>query len=280
MIEAVLEALRCPVCQGGLSSASGALRCAAGHSFDLAKQGYANLLTGRGPASADTPAMVAARAELLAAGHLGPVTTAVVRAARAAAGAHGLVVDVGAGTGHHLAAVLDALPDHHGVALDVSKAAARLAARAHPRIGAVVADVWRGLPLGEGCADLVLDLFAPRNGAEFCRVLRLGGTLLVVTPAADHLAELVGPLELVRVDPDKSERLDRSLGQWFEPVAALRHAYPLALSRIDTTRFVAMGPSAWHTNPTAVAARLARWTEPISVTVSVELRTYRRLSLA
>ncbi len=280
MIESVLKALRCPVCRGGLRSESGALRCAAGHSFDLAKQGYANLLTGRGPVSADTAAMVATRAELLAAGHLEPVTTAVVAAARAAADVAGLVVDVGAGTGHHLAAVLDALPDHHGVAVDVSKAAARFAARAHPRIGAVVTDVWRGLPLADGCADLVLDLFAPRNGAEFGRVLRVGGTLLVVTPAPDHLAELVGPLELVRVDPEKSERLDRSLGQWFEPVAELGHAYPLALSRTDTARFVAMGPSAWHTEPTAVAGRLARRTEPISVTVSVELRTYRPRSIA
>jgi 23S rRNA (guanine745-N1)-methyltransferase len=277
MIEAVLKALRCPVCRGGLGAESGALRCAAGHSFDLAKQGYANLLTGRGPASADTPAMVATRAELLAAGHLGPVTAAAVGAAHTAAGADGLVVDVGAGTGHHLAAVLDALPDHHGVALDVSKAAVRFAARAHPRVGAVAADVWRGLPLGEGCADLVLDLFAPRNGAEFHRVLRPDGALIVVTPAPDHLAELVGPLELIRVAPDKSERLDRSLGQWFEPVEAPRHAYPLALSRTDAARFVAMGPSAWHTEPTAVADRLARWAEPISVTVSVEIRTYRRL---
>ena len=279
VIETVLEALRCPVCGERLASGSGALRCATGHSFDLAKHGYANLLPGRGPAGADTPAMVASRADLLTAGHLRPVTAAVVDAARAAA-----AVDPGSSwmsvraPGHHLSAVLDALPAHHGVALDVSKAAARWAARAHPRIGSVVADVWRRLPLADGCADLMLDLFAPRNGAEFHRVLRLGGTLLVVTPAPDHLAELVAPLGLIRVDPDKLERLDRSVGPWFEPIAVRDHTYQLSLSREETARFVAMGPSAWHTEPGALAARLAQWTEPVPVTVSVTLRTYRRLS--
>ena len=220
--------------------------------------------------------MVATRAELLAAGHLRPVTAAVVDAARSTADVSGLVVDVGAGTGHHLAAVLDALPAHHGLALDVSKAAARWAARAHPRIGSVVADVWRRLPLADGCADLVLDLFAPRNGDEFHRVLRPGGTLVVVTPGPDHLAELVGPLGLIRVDPEKAERLDRSVGRWFEPIAVHEHAYQLGLSRDETARFVAMGPSAWHTEPAELASRLAHWTEPVTVTVSVTLQVYRR----
>jgi 23S rRNA (guanine745-N1)-methyltransferase len=276
VIEAVLAALRCPICGDALSAGSGVLRCAAGHSFDVAKQGYANLLPGPGPAGADTPAMVSARAELLAAGHFQPLTAAVVDAARSAAGSHGLIVDVGAGTGHHLAAVLEALPAHDGVALDVSKAAARWAARAHPRIGSVVADVWRRLPLADGCADMVLDLFAPRNGAEFQRVLRPGGTLLVVTPAPDHLAELVGPLGLIRVDPEKAQRLDRSLGRWFEPIAVHGHTYRLTLSRDETARFVAMGPSAWHTEPAALTAQLAQWSEPVRVTVSVTLRVYRR----
>lgn len=279
MIEAVLEALRCPICGDRLSSDSARLRCSAGHSFDVAKQGYANLLTGRGPAGADTPEMVAARAELLSAGHLQPITAAVVHAVGIAAGDSGLILDVGAGTGHHLAAVLDALPAHHGVALDVSKAAARWAARAHPRIGSVVADVWRRLPLADGCTDVVLDLFAPRNGEEFHRVLRPGGTLLVVTPAPDHLAELVGPLGLIRVDPEKAERLDRTLGQWFDPMAVREHTYELGLSRDETARFVAMGPSAWHTEPAALGARLAQWTEPVPVTVSVTLRTYLRRSV-
>ncbi len=270
----VLRALRCPMCGATLRSVPGAVRCEAGHAFDVARQGYVNLLTGRTPAGAETSDMVAARAELLAAGHLAPVARAVVDAVPACE-REGLVLDVGAGTGHYLAAVLDARPTHHGVALDVSKAAARWAARAHPRAASVVADVWRGLPLAAGCVDVLLNLFAPRNGAEFHRALRPDGTLLVVTPAPDHLTELIGPLGLLRVDPDKSERLDQSLGRWFEPTHEQRRTYQLAMTRDEARRVVAMGPSAWHTEPTTVAARLAEWDEPLTVTVSVMLRTYR-----
>jgi 23S rRNA (guanine745-N1)-methyltransferase len=275
----IRERLRCPVCGDALTDAvPGALRCGAGHAFDLARQGYANLLTGRAPAGADTAEMVAARADLLAAGHLDVITTAVVeKAAELAGEREGLVVDVGAGTGHHLAAVLDALPDHHGVALDVAKAAARRAARAHPRAAAVVCDVWRGLPLADGCADLVLDIFAPRNGGEFHRVLRPDGALLVVTPHHDHLAELVGPLGLLQVDPAKADRLDRSLGGHFVLSGLRTYTQTLALSRADAARLVLMGPNAWHADPAELAERLATWSEPVAATVSVDLGTYRPL---
>jgi 23S rRNA (guanine745-N1)-methyltransferase len=273
----IRERLRCPVCGDALTDADpGTLRCGAGHAFDLARQGYANLLAGRAPAGADTAEMVAARADLLAAGHLDVITTAVVQQATALAG-EGLVVDVGAGTGHHLAAVLDALPDHHGVALDVAKAAARRAARAHPRAAAVVCDVWRGLPLADGCADLVLDIFAPRNGAEFHRVLRPDGALLVVTPHHDHLAELIGPLGLLQVDPAKADRLDRSLGGHFVLSEQRTYEQTLALSRADAARLVLMGPNAWHADPAELAERLAAWAQPVAATVSVNLGTYRPL---
>ncbi len=82
---------------------------------------------------------------------------------------------------------------------------------------AVVADTWAGLPVRDGAVDRVLVVFAPRNGAETARVLAPGGRLVVVTPAADHLAELVGPLGLLSVDPAKAERLAGSLGRTWSP---------------------------------------------------------------
>src|SRR5262245_28914514 len=99
MIETVRRQLRCPLCRTAFVPRPGALVCANGHAFDLARQGYANLLTGRTPASADTPAMVAARAALLAEGHLEPVTAAIV-VATSGCSDEAFVVDAGAGTGH------------------------------------------------------------------------------------------------------------------------------------------------------------------------------------
>jgi 23S rRNA (guanine745-N1)-methyltransferase len=279
VLDEVLSVLRCPVCAARLSAVAGGVRCTTGHAFDAARQGYLNLLTGQTPAGAETPAMVAARAELFDAGHLGPVTRAIVGTVPPQLGVSppALVLDVGAGTGHHLAAVLAARAGAVGVALDVSKAAARRNARVHPAVGSVVADVWRRLPLADACADLILDVFAPRHGAEFHRVLRAEGTLLVVTPTPEHLAELVGPLGLVSVDPEKAGRVEQSLHRWFAPVRHVPCSYGLELTRTQTARFVAMGPSAWHTQPTELAARLESWPEPVHVTVSVDVTAYRRL---
>nr|WP_307249023.1 23S rRNA methyltransferase [Catenuloplanes indicus] len=244
-----------------------ALRCPAGHSFDVARQGYVNLTTGRTPHVGDTAEMIAAREEFLGAGHYDFVIDALGEAARTAYPGAGLIVDAGAGTGRHLAGVLGTLRAERngtdGLALDVSKPALRRAAR---RVPAALADTWAGLPLADGAAGLVLNVFAPRNGAEFRRVLGTGGRLLVVTPEPDHLAELVGALGLLRVDPDKSDKIARSLGGHFTEVAAGTHRRVLALTAAEVAAVVGMGPSAWHAHVGATTAA--------TVTAAVRISTW------
>jgi len=283
----VLAYLRCPVCGAGLAPADRAVRCARGHAFDVARQGYLHLTTGRTRHPGDSAAMVAARADFLAGGHFAFVAEALAQRAAEIAAEHAphaeaaagtsdipaeaaapLVVDVGAGTGSHLAAVLDALPAAVGLAVDSSKAAARRAARVHPRAGAVVCDVWSGLPLRDHTARLVLNVFAPRNPVEFRRVLAPGGELLVVTPQPAHLAELVGALDLLQVDVRKQDRLAATLGR---PVLRRRLTRTLRLGHDDLRALVAMGPSARHVDPDAVSAL----PEPFAVTAAVQLDAYR-----
>ncbi len=274
MIDAAMPYLRCPVCGSGLARAGTALRCARGHAFDVARQGYVNLTTGRMPHAGDTADMIAARADFLAAGHYDLVSDALAQVAGTAAATSGLVVDAGTGTGRHLAAVLDGLPGRVGLGLDVSKAALRRAARAHPRAGAALADLWRPLPLADACAALVLNVFAPRNGAEYRRVLHPDGALLVVTPAADHLSELVSVLGLLRVDPDKAERVAGSLGEWFTRGGATTHRRRLALTHDEVRTLVGMGPSAWHADPQRLADRVAALPTPVTVTAAVQLSVW------
>lgn len=280
----IVNRLRCPVCAGSLAPATAgtarALRCPRGHSFDVARQGYVDLLAGRSPHTGDSAAMVAARADFLAAGHYDVISTALATAATGALTDHRpeaypLVVEPGAGTGRHLAAVLAALPDARGLALDVSKPALRRAARAHPRAGAALADTWQRLPLADGSTAVLLNVFAPRNGAEFHRVLHPAGALLVVTPAEDHLTELVGALDLLRVDPAKADRVAGSLGGHFTEVGTAVHRARLALRRDEVRTLVGMGPSAWHADPARLAARLAALPEPATVTVAVRLAVHR-----
>ncbi|MGN6790760.1 MAG: putative RNA methyltransferase [Streptosporangiaceae bacterium] len=282
MLDDVVGWLRCPHCRRHLARAGGSMRCPAGHSFDIARHGYVSLLQARPVGGrGDTAAMVRARTAFLATGHFASIAAEVADAADAvtATMSHhpgpGCVVDIGAGTGYYLAAVLDRVPGAAGLALDMSKHALRQAARAHPRAGAVGCDAWRRLPVADGVADIVLDVFAPRHGAEMRRIVRADGRLLVVTPAAEHLAELIGPLRLLGVDERKRERLDDKLGPYFDLESESHHRGVMTLSHCDVAALAAMGPSAWHADEGSMPDRVASLPDRVSVTRAVTLTVLR-----
>ncbi len=260
-LDAASNLLICPVCTRTSSSADGEgahlespldvsarpVRCPSGHSFDVAKQGYLNLLAGPPPRNADTADMIAARDRFLGSGAYAPIAQAAARAVVSRSAAGGVVTDAGAGTGYYLSACLDALPDGRGVALDVSVPAARRAARAHPRGAAIVADTWAGMPLATRAADAVLCVFAPRNFAEFARVLRPGGVLVVVTPEPDHLASLRAGYGLLDLEPDKAERLHaQARAAGFEAVVAEALDFTFEATAQQVADLIAMGPNAFH----------------------------------
>jgi 23S rRNA (guanine745-N1)-methyltransferase len=294
MLPKAVELLQCPVCGDRLEHREGTLRCASGHSFDIARQGYASLFAGAGRrGEADTPGMVEAREAFLRAGHYARLSEALAEEACAAEAAQagaasgasagagsgriaGAVVDIGAGTAYHLARALDALPERIGLALDASSAALRRAARAHPRVAAVGADAWQPLPLRDDVAALILSVFAPRNAAEMGRVLAPGGVLIAVTPTTRHLHELVGPLGLLSVPEDKADRLDAQLASHFQLSARRTIEHAMFLAREEAAQLVRMGPSAWHVDEQAVDERLAALPDPLTVTASYTLSRYAR----
>ncbi|AXB44266.1 putative RNA methyltransferase [Amycolatopsis albispora] len=268
--EPVVAALRCSVCGLPLTARDRALRCDRGHSFDLAKQGYVNLLHAKIPAgTADTAEMVAARVEFLGAGHYRPLAGAV--AAQTARFSPELIVDAGAGTGYYLAEALT--EQSHGLALDVSAVALRRAAKAHPAIGAAVWNLWEPWPVADQAADVVLNVFAPRNAPEFRRVLRPGGALVVVSPNPGHLAELGSAV--LGIGEDKEQRLDSSLAAHFTLDHREEISYPLRLEPAEVRHVVGMGPAAHHLHRDGRAERLAEFTEPVDVTASFTVSVFR-----
>lgn len=234
--------LRCPVCGAPLHLEHRSLDCPGRHSFDVAKQGYVNLLGHGVPAHADTPEMVAARDRFLSAGHYDPITNAVAHAVRDAR----RILEVGAGTGHHLARVLDHTPSAQGMAADISVPACRRSAKAHPRMASVVADTWAGLPLLDGAVDTVLCIFAPRNPTEFARVLTAGGRVVVVLPRPDHLRELRATHGLLDIGEDKVERLTQSVRGHLEIISTFDVDFDASLTGAEVNDLIGMGPNAFH----------------------------------
>ncbi|MGO4957559.1 putative RNA methyltransferase [Luteococcus sp. Sow4_B9] len=263
-LEHVADLLVCPTCGQRLTIEERTLGCRTGHRFDQARQGHVNLLGRAAPANADSAEMVAARARFLGGGHYQPIVDALngrIRAPRR-------IVEAGAGTGHYLAGVLDAHPDAVGLATDVSPFAARRAAKAHPRMGSVVADTWAGLPVRSGVADVVLCVFAPRNPAEFSRICVPGGLLLVVTPNEGHLAQAREQLGLLGIQDDKLSRLNRSMVGAFEAVWSQRIHWTLQLDAAALADLVQMGPNAFHEH--------SRVEDGLEVDADVQLSVFRR----
>ena len=268
METAALTILLCPHC--GLEFAGTqhrTLACPNGHSFDIARQGYLNLLTGHGTKFVpDTAAMVAARDAFLDAGHYEPLAAALGESVRALLPAPGagpaVVVDAGTGTGYYLQHITAALQREGArtlaVGLDISKFALRRAARRNPDAVNIVWDLWRALPLGADVADVVLVVFAPRNSSEFARILKPGGHLVVVTPLPGHLAEIAGEAGLLGIQQNKEGALHESFGADFALLRSRELEVPLQLGPADIGNVALMGPAGHHMDPVELGENLRR----------------------
>ncbi len=191
------QALACPLDGLPLHINGAAWTCASGHSFDIASQGYTNLLPVQHKRSrdpGDSKEMIAARRRFLTAGFYQPIAAAVSRAVLAdlPADATSSCLDAGCGEGYYLRQLAAAVREEQTLALlglDISKWAVLSAAKQDRRPSWVVGSN-ANLPVLSGTLDRVLCLFGFPVYPEFARVLKPGGRLVQVDAGPDHLREL------------------------------------------------------------------------------------------
>jgi len=182
--------------------------CPAGHSFDIARSGYINLLQPqdrRSTHAGDSRAAVEARVALEQADIGRAVIDGVIEKIVALdLPADAVVVDLGSGSGEMLASLSNrrALC---GIGIDLSAAAIEFAARRFPALTWVVANADRRLPLQDESVDVVLSIHGRRNPAEAARVLKAAGAVFVVLPAPDDLIELRTLVQGQGVERDRVE---------------------------------------------------------------------------
>ena len=191
-----MSLLRCPLCAGPLERLEGTYRCPAGHSFDVAREGYVHLLLPNqkhSPLPGDDRDMVLARQAFLSKGYYQSLLYTICNQFLILPSEVPVVLDAGCGEGWYTAGVFQALraagksPRMAGT--DISKLALRTAARREPGIEFAVASSYR-LPVRDSCADGLLNCFSPLALEEFRRVLKPGGRFVYVVPGPLHLWEL------------------------------------------------------------------------------------------
>ena len=186
--------LTCPVrdCHLALVREGRRLLCAQGHSFDVARSGYINLLQPqerRSKQPGDTVAAVAGRRRLHDLGVAEPLLRAIEVLLVPSSG--DIVLDAGCGDGFYLGSM--ARTTHFGAyGIDISIPAIDAAARRYPECEWVVANADRAIPYADQSFTMVLSITARMNAAEFRRILRPDGRLLVAIPAPEDLIELRG----------------------------------------------------------------------------------------
>lgn len=271
-LQTLSEWLRCPVCFSALTPQEPlAVACTAGHSFDVNKRGFITLLRSQGLIG-DSAAMLDARHAFLGAGWYSPLRESVTRLVSAAVPDR--IVDVGCGTGYYLGGVLEQLPTARALAVDISPTAVARTVRNLERTDGLVANVWSPLPIADGAADVILNVFAPRNAAEFARVLQPDGLLVVVIPQPSHLRELRAAGLALGVQDDKAAVLISGLAEHFAVQSRQQLSAEVWLTASEIASLVGMGPSAHHQT---AASDLNDPSERQPVTTAFEVFGFRRL---
>lgn len=268
--------LICPLCAGTFDRGPQTWRCTQGHSFDVAREGYVNLLPvqykhSREPG--DRPVSLASRRAFLDAGHYQPLREALV-ACVAPLHAHTLL-DIGCGEGYYTGAL--ATQVEQAIGLDIAKPAIRLAAKRFPAPTWIVGSGAR-LPIATASVDLVCSLFTPLHEGEMSRVLQPGGSVVLVTPAAGHLHAVRAQL-FDTVQPHEPEKFRAGFEADFELVEQHTLCCPLVLTQRDLGLLLEMTPYAFKARPEKRAA-LEACADGLSTQAAFSIMRFRRCEQA
>ena len=262
--------LCCPICGEQLNLTDRQYCCPSRHSFDIARQGYVNLLTVQQKHSlnpGDTREQVLSRREFLEAGYYAPIADTLVETAKNL-NITGQILDVGCGEGYYSSRLADALgADLTG--LDVSKEAVRCAAAKYKGKQWLCATAAH-IPVEDGSVDLLTSLFALTLPREFARVLKKDGYYFQVLAAEDHLLTLKG---IIYDQLNFKEKNTVPELPGFELVQSVPIRFSFTVEGKQVQNLLAMTPHVFRIGRDG-AERL-RKTESLTDTASCVLNVYR-----
>lgn len=287
-----MDFFTCPKCGGLLRQREegASLACPAGHAYDVAAAGYVNLLLANQKHSkdpGDSPEMVRARRDFLETGAYAPFSEKLCELAAGElrrlsegprqagrTGRPAVLLDAGCGEGYYTGHLAEYLPAH-GIdarifGFDIGKTAVRYAAKRCRAVSFAAASAF-SIPCAERAADGLIDLFAPIVPAEFARVVRPGGFMLLAVPGPRHLYALKQQL-YERPYENESREIDYP---GFRRCGRERVSFSLRLSRKqDILNLFRMTPYYWKTP--AEGRRRLEELDTLATEACFDFLTFRR----
>lgn len=270
---------QCPVCKSALNLTDKSYRCENGHSFDIAKEGYVNLLLAhqkRSKDAGDSKPMLQSRRSFLEKGYydilpqfLGDVIShrQVNTSLR--------LLDTGCGEGYYTGHIAQRLGKRWACwGMDIAKPGIAMAARRYPDIAYFVASSYR-LPIQDESLDLALRIYAPGDAAEYSRVLRPDGLLITVIPGRHHLLGLKQHIYDTPQQHDATEALPP--GFMLNQQHTLRSQINIPCST-DIANLLAMTPYYWHA-PKDKQQQVAKL-EQLDTEIEFVVNIYQKISAA
>lgn len=235
---------RCPLCREPLLVQGQSLVCANRHTFDIARQGYVNLLLKKPENLYEDKALFAARRMVYEAGFF----DGVIHALRAEC-LPGTLLDTGCGEGTLLHRLSEG---RTAIGLDIARPAIAMAAGSYKGPHFCVGDLCN-IPLADQAVDILVNVLTPANYTEFVRVLRPGARLLKVIPGKDHLREVrtvVGKAPYAH----SADEATAAFARHFAVLQAVEIRYAFPCDEALAAQVFAMTPLTAHEAPQAMRA--------------------------
>jgi len=290
MTAAIYQAqhLLCPLCKKPLTCAaeSKSFLCERNHTFDIAKQGYVNLLPvqqKRSKQPGDSKEMVLARKHFLELGYYQPLADALYQQtlkSMSHSNQPALVLDAGCGEGYYTKQLHQRLhAQSHKIntyAFDISKPAITEAAKCSAEISWFVSTI-KDVPLAPRSVDVLISVFSPLQTAHFQQLLSPNGTLITLSAGSNHLQQLKELIytDVSTYDPDKAiKQLQPNFR--LEKRQALQ--YTLSLTKPShINALLSMTPHFWKASPDTKARLNAL--EHLELDIDVQLMTFQPLEI-
>jgi 23S rRNA (guanine745-N1)-methyltransferase len=270
----------CPLCKSSLQQQEKTMLCSKGHTYDIAREGYVNLILANQKASkepGDSPEMLRARRNFLNSGYyrrLAENIADIIIRYIDETGGDVIILDAGCGEGYysdHISRIPSIITRSSICGIDVSREGVKLSAKRKNDVQWGVASV-HSIPLPEKSVNIILNIFAPHDAGEFSRITTDNGVLISVIPGPEHLKGLKE--ELYDTVTEHDDVYPEITGFSVQDADNLKYEFTVIWPQIKSD-LLKMTPYYWRTKPGRIQA-LEKSPAPLTTFADFAITVYRK----